>query len=550
MRKLCAMILAIFTICTLAACNNNPEPTEPQKPTVPSYEDAYEYTLVFTNDGMSIDLDWDVLSKVIAGKHKDATMMNEAITKNKEYYSNLVQLSIGVYNYEDLEATGVKTTISTEISLLQDKDITVCTQKQENSSYIGDKYPAERLHQMQRLGFEKYGIQLTGVYKIGYGDVSSEYTFRLQGRVKFEDKTDKTKLPAGKLVLTDSGAELTMKYADLLSSGNLTPEELEDESFSIMSPLFYTSKHDMSVGTMDIMSYTFTKETRPEELFVKIKYDRAWSNNQALYAEYTTVGQEMYVELPVLLSNGENEYAYTCYLRVDVESQLSEVEPTDANPMTKTNWTTEYVKLDDVIPFIVYKPGDDVGYTANTPMIMWLHGSGECLASEELYMQRGLPAVLKDWELNDFNAYIVCPIAQGSTWAEPGYVDDIQAIIDYMVEQYPVNPENISLAGHSLGGIGAQYFGGKMPETFARIAVLSGYRCDQLDNIIVPVKGWVGGPSGDPDSYAYMTQESILEKMPTTVLNVSHGFVPTATFTIDENQDGFSDVFMWLCGVE
>ena len=225
MRKLCAMILAIFTICTLAACNNNPEPTEPQKPTVPSYEDAYEYTLVFTNDGMSIDLDWDILSKVIAGKYKDATMMNEAITQNKEYYSNLVQLSIGVYNYEDLEATGVKTTISTEISLLQDKDITVCTQKQENSSYIGDKYPAERLHQMQRLGFEKYGIQLTGVYKIGYGDVSSEYTFRLQGKVKFEDKTDKTKLPAGKLVLTDSGAELTMKYADLLNSGKLAPEE-------------------------------------------------------------------------------------------------------------------------------------------------------------------------------------------------------------------------------------------------------------------------------------------------------------------------------------
>lgn len=549
MKKILMILLAVLTVCSLAACNTKePDETEATKPTRPTYENADEYVLTFTNDGMSIDLSWERLAAVIAGKHKDATMMSEAIAQNKEYTAALVQLSIGVYNYENTDDPGLKTTIKTNISLLPEKDVSVCTQKIENSSYIGDKYPAERLHQMLRMGYEKYGIQMTGVYKIGYGDVSSEYTFKLYGKVVFEDKTDKTKLPSGKLVLTDTGAELTVPYNELVQKVELT--ELANEKLEIMAPFFYTSKQEMRTGTMEILKYEFTSETRPEELLVKMKYDRAWSNNAAIYDEYTTVGQEMYIELPVRLYNGENEYAYTVMLRVDVESQLSETEPMDANPMTKTTWTSEMVNLNGVIPFVVYKPGDDVGYTANTPMIMWLHGSGECNASLETYMNRGLPAALKDWGLNEFNAYIVCPIAQGSTWANPSYVDDLQAIIDYMAETYPINVKNVSLAGHSLGGIGVQYFGGKMPDTFSRIAVLSGYSCDQLENITVPIRGWVGSQSGDSGSYAYMIRADIQEKMQTVVLNVGHGMIPTAVFMIDENQDGFSDVMMWLCGVE
>jgi hypothetical protein len=42
----------------------------------------------------------------------------------------------------------------------------------------------------------------------------------------------------------------------------------------------------------------------------------------------------------------------------------------------------------------------------------------------------------------------------------------------------------------------------------------------------------------------------IQEKMSTTVIDCGHGALPQQVFTIDENQDGFSDVFMWLCGVE
>ena len=102
MKKILMILLAILTVCSLAACSTKePAATEATKPTRPTYENADEYVLTFTNEGMSVELSWDRLSAVIAGKHKDATMMSEAIAQNKEYTAALVQLSIGVYNYEN-----------------------------------------------------------------------------------------------------------------------------------------------------------------------------------------------------------------------------------------------------------------------------------------------------------------------------------------------------------------------------------------------------------------------------------------------------------------
>lgn len=550
MRKLLILLMIAMLTLSLTACNTNekPESTNPPAPTRPTYENADEYTLTFTNEGMSLDLPWERLSAAIQGKHKDATMMSEAIQANKEYYANLIKVKIAVYNYEDLDDTGVQTTLDTNISLLNDADVTVCTQYIETSGYIGNKYPIERLHQMQRLGFEKYGIQITCIYKIGYGDASSEFKCTLNGKAKFDDKTSREDMQVGKLVLTNTGAELTAKTDDILSACKLDTAA-GDVRINVMSPVLYTSKQQTSIGTMDILTESFSAENKPEELLFKLKYDRAWSNNTALYKEYTEIGQEMYMECQVTVLSGENEDIYTFYLMCDVESKLSEVEPVDADPMTEVTWEQSYVKLDNAMPFILYAP-TGVELTANTPMVIWLHGSGECGASEATYLTRGLPAVLDTWEMKEFNAYIVCPICPSSSWTNPSYTEDLQVIIDYMTTHFPVNPENISLAGHSLGGIGVQYFGGKMPDTFVRIAVLSGYSCDQLSNITAPIRGWVGCNGEDGSSYAYMMREDIVAKMSTTVIDCGHGALPQQVFTIDENQDGFSDVFMWLCGVE
>lgn len=549
MRKLLSILLIAIMALSLVACNDKSEETQP--PTEPPELD--EYTLVFTNDGMSLDLEWEILNKVINGEHKDAELMSEAITKNEAYFADLIKLKVVVYNLDNIKDTGIQTTLYPNVSLLGDCDVTVSTVKPEAGSvtYIGDKYPMERLHQMLRLGFENYGVQITGIYKYGYGEKTNESTFKLAGKLTFDNKTDASQLHTGKLTLTDTGAELDIKYSDLLEEFGLDIETFSghvSETFESIGVMLYTSKHESSIGTMDIVSISAEPEARPEEWHIQLKYDRAWLNNKALMEEYTAVGQEMYAELMLTLTAGEFEDACTFFLRCEIEDKRSAEMPTKANPKTATEFTQTFVEGEDMMPFVLYAPGDDVGITANTPMIIWLHGSGECQSSEETYLTRGLPAVLNNWELNDFNAYIVCPICPSSSWTKPGYVEEIQKIIDYMTTHYPVDVKNISLAGHSLGGIGAQYFGGKMSDTFARIAVLSGYSCDQLDNVTVPIRGFVG--TDDGGSYSYMMSEKILEKMPTTVVEGTHAQVPYKTFTIDENQDGFSDVFMWLVGAE
>ena len=96
MRKLLIVLMIVMLTLSMAACNNEDSAgiTNPELPTRPTYENADEYTLIFTNEGMSLDLTWDRLSAAIQGKHKDATMMSEAIKANKEYFSTLIKVDL------------------------------------------------------------------------------------------------------------------------------------------------------------------------------------------------------------------------------------------------------------------------------------------------------------------------------------------------------------------------------------------------------------------------------------------------------------------------
>lgn len=321
MRKLVSSILVLCMIFALAACTAAPNETTATSPD----ENVDKYTLVFTNDGMSLDLNWEILNKAIKGQHKNAEMMREAIAKNKEYYANLIKVKIAVYNYDNTKDTGIQTTLTPNISLLEDTDITVSTKRPEAGAitYIGDKYPAERMHQMLRLGFKNYGIQITGIYKIGYGDdISSEYTFKLKGTVEFEDKTDATKLHTGNLTLLDDGAEIKIKYTDILDEFGLTLDDIKtgsNERISTLGLIMYSSKREFQTGSMKIMHNEFTADTRPEWVVFSAKYDRAWSNNQALIDEYNQVGQEMYAELELTLYVNDTEYNGTYFIRCDVQ---------------------------------------------------------------------------------------------------------------------------------------------------------------------------------------------------------------------------------------
>lgn len=320
MRKISSLLLILLSIFVITACKS---PSVAETPTTKP-ETTQEYTLTFSNDGMSIDLSWEQLDAVINGQHKNPTLMQEAIAKNKKYSATLIQLDLVVYNWDDMKETGIKTTLYPNVSLLTDKDITVCTRKPEAGqvTYIGDKYPSERLHQMLRLGFEHYGIQIRGIYEYGYEDNYSEDTFKLSGRVRFQDNTDKNKLHTGALEFTKTGAVLRVKYHDILEEFGLTNDDCAQNgkiSIETWGVMLFTSKQEACIGTMDIISTQYANDKHADDWVLNIIYDRATENNQALLDEYAEVQQEIYAELTLGLTTATGE-TRTCtfFLRCDM----------------------------------------------------------------------------------------------------------------------------------------------------------------------------------------------------------------------------------------
>ena len=96
---------------------------------------------------------------------------------------------------------------------------------------------------------------------------------------------------------------------------------------------------------------------------------------------------------------------------VSVKPLETSTEPTES-PFVSSDasitFSYEYVSDGDVMPYGLFTPST-AELNEKTPLIVWLHGSGECGLSKDTFSNRGLPRVLNNWELNGFNAYVLCP---------------------------------------------------------------------------------------------------------------------------------------------
>lgn len=307
MKKLIALTMVLIMIC-VTGCSK-PEPTGPQ---IIPYEDLDEYTLVFTNEGMSLTLDHDLLAKALNNEHKNADLMREAMQNGYEYSAYILETQIIVYNYDNIKDTGAQMTLAYQASLLTDENIEIKTIP--NSGYIGDKYPMERMYYLEDLGFEHYGIMINITYRIGHNNRSVENRVSLQGRVSFENKTESSQLPTAQVEFSDTGSVLTIHKNDILSE--LSADVLNGEIQSL-GMMMYTSNKEYQAGTMHIAKCEFDETT--EVITLNFEYERADMMHQALLDEHKQVNRELYVELPLTITSGESEYTLTVCLRCEVQ---------------------------------------------------------------------------------------------------------------------------------------------------------------------------------------------------------------------------------------
>lgn len=240
---------------------------------------------------------------------------------------------------------------------------------------------------------------------------------------------------------------------------------------------------------------------------------------------------------------------------------IIQTEPPTSPPETEPvlfnkniTFAYEYINNGDVMPHGLFIPSSASEYES-VPLIVWLHGAGEKGVGKNTFVTRGLPKILNEWNLDGFNAYVLCPHLTGiwntGHWNSETSAVNMQALLDEIIDNYNIDTNKIIISGVSLGGYGAPYMAWKLPTYFDKLVVMSGYHCStKLDEIKIPAIGFVGTVKSGEDGKCvkFMTNEFALvfgeENL--YILDTSHGNVPNMAFNIDNDNNNCSDLLEWM----
>lgn len=210
-------------------------------------------------------------------------------------------------------------------------------------------------------------------------------------------------------------------------------------------------------------------------------------------------------------------------------------------------------KTDSDLAYGLYTPSTAAS-GKKTPLIIWLHGSGSVGAEHSRFKSNFL-SYMKDWKLEGFNAYIVCPLLKHGSWNNQPNKARVYTLVDKILKEKNIDTDKIILAGHSMGAQGIFNIADGKSDFYSALVFLSPYKAtpstidiNQFKN--VPLIGYVGTVEAGEDetSYKYATKTFSntygSDKM--IIVNTWHGNVPKYVFNIDNNKDNKSDLVEWM----
>ncbi len=131
------------------------------------------------------------------------------------------------------------------------------------------------------------------------------------------------------------------------------------------------------------------------------------------------------------------------------------------------------------------------------PLIIFLHGVGERGDDLELVKKYGLPHYVETSEVK-LPAYIAVPQCPADVrWHDE--LEALDAMLDDLLAQNPIDPSRVYLTGFSLGGFGTWAWALRSPERFAAIMPVggSGFLTDELERLKnKPI--WIVHSAADP----------------------------------------------------
>ena len=244
---------------------------------------------------------------------------------------------------------------------------------------------------------------------------------------------------------------------------------------------------------------------------------------------------------------------------------LSPTDPSTGSPKKAAStvpFRYEYVHQEGLLDHALFTPLNTE--KKSLPLIISLHGASEVRKPQSDFENKFLVKLFREWDqtgLQAPEAYIVCPhLSEASglrCWHEPKSADELFQLIDHLLKTCPIDPSQIVLEGHSMGGQGALYMATDPRACFARVAVFSGYPMGRsCDSIKIPIRGYSGKPGNsgdytvdeDPISYEFMKKlferdlgiENWIQKP------LSHDDLPVKVMLEDLDEDHKSDLLQWL----
>lgn len=161
--------------------------------------------------------------------------------------------------------------------------------------------------------------------------------------------------------------------------------------------------------------------------------------------------------------------------------------------------------------------------TADTPLLVYLHGAGERGRNFDHIYRHGIPKLIKEGrEIDAVVLFPQCP----APFIWNNMVKELKCLIDCVAAEYGISRDRILLTGSSMGGYGTWEMGMCYPETFAAIAPVAGggvvWRTGKL--IKTPVLAYHGtDDSVVPFSQSEIMVEFTLKNGGTAELNALSG---------------------------
>lgn len=103
------------------------------------------------------------------------------------------------------------------------------------------------------------------------------------------------------------------------------------------------------------------------------------------------------------------------------------------------------------------------------PLVVALHWGGPVAPFTSRWLLEGLI----EPGLRDLNAILIAPDRTLEDWANPQSEAETLELLDFVKQNYPIDPARTLLTGYSLGGIGTWFIGARNQDLFAAAIPIS-----------------------------------------------------------------------------